>query len=113
MEHVTIELLAVRQPISWLPVWVPHSIDFPFKTTVMLKLPIFCFVIRLYFPAKEFKNYHLGLNPKLKVSNSIPLEETEIPDVQLPEEFNWRDHNVDTEVKNRVMSSFTIYEAYW
>jgi hypothetical protein len=38
----------------------------------------------------------------LKVSNSIPLKEAEIPDVQLPAEFDWRGHNVVTEVKNQV-----------
>jgi C1A family cysteine protease len=67
-----------------------------------LKLLIFYFVVVLCFAAKEFKKYHLGLNPNLKSPNSIPLKEAKIPDVQLPAEFDWRSHNVVTEVKNQV-----------
>jgi cathepsin F len=67
-----------------------------------LKLLIFYFVIHLCFTAKEFKKYRLGLNTNLKDPNSIPLKEAKIPDVQLPTEFDWRDHGVVTEVKNQV-----------
>jgi hypothetical protein len=67
------------------------------------------FIIDLCFPAKEFKKYHLGLNRKLKVSNHIPLQEAKIPDVMLPKEFDWRNYNVVTEVKNQVILSFTIF----
>jgi len=66
---------------------------------------IFYFVICLCFTAKEFKKYHLGLNPNLKVPNSVPLQEAKIADVQLPTEFDWRSRNVVTEVKNQVSFS--------
>jgi cathepsin F len=50
----------------------------------------------------------------MKHPNSIPLKEAEIPDVKLPTEFDWRDHNVVTDVKNQVtFSLFGICEACW
>jgi hypothetical protein len=108
MDHTAIKLLekcqtahklvaCVGSTFSWHPVENYNSLT--------LKLLIFYFVILLCFTAKEFKKYHLGLNPKLKVSNSIPLKEAKIPDVQLPTEFDWRGHNVVTEVKNQVTFS--------
>jgi hypothetical protein len=42
------------------------------------------------------------------------LKEATIPDVKLPTEFDWRDRNVVTEVKNQVtFPLFGICEAYW
>lgn len=37
----------------------------------------------------------------MKVANGIPLKEAKIPDVQLPVEFDWREQDVVTEVKNQ------------
>jgi C1A family cysteine protease len=67
---------------------------------------MFYFVIHLSFPAKEFKKYHLGLNRKMRISNLVPLQEAKIPDVTLPQEFDWRDYNIVTEVKNQVIYIF-------
>ncbi|XP_046434837.1 uncharacterized protein LOC124186837 [Neodiprion fabricii] len=49
---------------------------------------------------QEFKRY-LGLKPELRVENEIPIPMAEIPNVMLPESFDWRDHNVVTPVKNQ------------
>jgi C1A family cysteine protease len=48
----------------------------------------------------------------LKVSNHIPLKEAKIPDVALPQEFDWRDYNIVTKVKNQVILSSSIFSSY-
>lgn len=50
---------------------------------------------------KEFKSNYLGYRPDLKQENAIPLPEAEIPDIELPEKFDWRDHHVVTPVKDQ------------
>ncbi|XP_015439788.1 PREDICTED: putative cysteine proteinase CG12163 [Dufourea novaeangliae] len=50
---------------------------------------------------KEFKAQYLGLRLDLKQDNEIPLQEAEIPDVDLPPKFDWRDYNAVTPVKNQ------------
>lgn len=55
---------------------------------------------------EEFRQRHLGLRPDLLEheqhgSNNIPLPMAEIKDIPIPEEFDWRHHNVVTPVKNQ------------
>lgn len=52
--------------------------------------------------AKEFKERYLGLNLGLRKQNDIPMAKAEIPDIEVPVEFDWRQHNAVTEVKNQV-----------
>ena len=110
MDHTEIKLLGMCQIAHKLVACVGSAfIWHPVENynSVTLKLWFFNFVTLLCFAAKEFKKYHLGLNPKLKVPNSIPLKEAKIPDVKLPAEFDWRSQNVVTEVKNQV--TFSLY----
>jgi C1A family cysteine protease len=37
------------------------------------------------------------------------LQEAKIPDVTLPQEFDWRDYNVVTKVKNQVILSHAVF----
>ncbi|XP_046402563.1 uncharacterized protein LOC124168388 isoform X5 [Ischnura elegans] len=52
--------------------------------------------------AKEFKKYHLGLNHGARKLD-LPMEKAVIPNVKLPNEFDWRHYNVVTEVKDQGM----------
>ncbi|KAF7990840.1 hypothetical protein HCN44_000645 [Aphidius gifuensis] len=49
----------------------------------------------------EFKRKHLGYRPELRSDNNIPLAHADIPNIELPESFDWREHNAVTEVKNQ------------
>lgn len=55
----------------------------------------------LYISAKEFKTKYLGL--KKRTSDMTFNQETaQIPNITLPEEFDWRNYNAVTPVKNQV-----------
>jgi len=51
---------------------------------------------------EEFKKQYLGLRLDLQQENSVPFPKAQIPSVELPKEFDWRDHNAVTPVKNQV-----------
>lgn len=52
---------------------------------------------------EEFRSRYLGLRPDLRSENDIPLREAEIPDVELPPKFDWREKSVVTSVKDQGM----------
>nr|XP_022901844.1 uncharacterized protein LOC111414678 [Onthophagus taurus] len=50
---------------------------------------------------KEFKRNYLGLKINNRVENEIPFAQAEIPDIDLPTEFSWKDKNAVTPVKDQ------------
>lgn len=50
---------------------------------------------------EEFHAVYLGLRPDLRTENNIPLRQAEIPDVELPASFDWRQKGVVTPVKDQ------------
>ncbi|XP_045528358.1 uncharacterized protein LOC123716588 [Pieris brassicae] len=50
---------------------------------------------------EEFSNKYLGLKPGLRDQNQIPFRMAEIPDVKIPDKFDWRSFGAVTEVKNQ------------
>ncbi|CAH0728121.1 unnamed protein product, partial [Brenthis ino] len=50
---------------------------------------------------EEFSQKYLGLKPSLRNNNHIPMTKAEIPQVRLPDMFDWRQYNAVTEVKNQ------------
>ncbi|XP_011496222.1 PREDICTED: uncharacterized protein LOC105360904 [Ceratosolen solmsi marchali] len=49
----------------------------------------------------EFKTKYLGLKQSLKSDNDIPMPKADIPDIELPIEYDWRHYNAVTSVKNQ------------
>ncbi|XP_029163617.1 uncharacterized protein LOC114935029 [Nylanderia fulva] len=52
---------------------------------------------------EEFRWRYLGLRPDLRSENDIPLRTAEIPDVELPPSFDWRQKGAVTAVKDQGM----------
>ncbi|XP_070163410.1 uncharacterized protein [Polyergus mexicanus] len=52
---------------------------------------------------EEFRSRYLGLRPDLRSENDIPLPKAEIPDIELPPKFDWREKGVVTSVKDQGM----------
>lgn len=52
---------------------------------------------------EEFRWRYLGLRTDLRSENDIPLRKAEIPDVELPPTFDWRQKGVVTSVKDQGM----------
>lgn len=50
---------------------------------------------------EEFAQKYLGLKPDLRDTNQIPIRKADIPQVHLPEGFDWREHDAVTEVKDQ------------
>ncbi|XP_045776735.1 uncharacterized protein LOC123875121 [Maniola jurtina] len=50
---------------------------------------------------EEFSQKYLGLKPNLRENNQIPIRKADIPQVHLPESFDWRHYNAVTEVKDQ------------
>ncbi|XP_023953246.2 uncharacterized protein LOC112056989 [Bicyclus anynana] len=50
---------------------------------------------------EEFGQKYLGLKTNLRDSNQIPIRKADIPQVHLPDSYDWRHYNAVTEVKDQ------------
>ncbi|XP_028034786.1 uncharacterized protein LOC114246464 isoform X2 [Bombyx mandarina] len=52
---------------------------------------------------EEFGKKYLGLKPSLRDTNQIPMRQAEIPKIEIPDKFDWRDYDAVTDVKDQGM----------
>ncbi|XP_022818091.1 uncharacterized protein LOC111350680 [Spodoptera litura] len=50
---------------------------------------------------EEFSSIYMGLNTNLTNENQVPMKKADIPDIKIPEDFDWREHDAVTEVKDQ------------
>ncbi|CAH1637571.1 unnamed protein product [Spodoptera littoralis] len=50
---------------------------------------------------EEFSSIYMGLNTNLTNENQVPMKKADIPDIKIPDDFDWREHDAVTEVKDQ------------
>ncbi|KAJ8724128.1 hypothetical protein PYW07_008108 [Mythimna separata] len=50
---------------------------------------------------EEFSSTYMGLKKNLTNENQVPMKQADIPNIKVPESFDWRDYDAVTEVKDQ------------